>query len=62
MDKCPKFGRAIYQEWQMHFDLIWFGLDSLFHHPFYLCIFLGSGHFGGRDILEILTPSAGTNN
>jgi hypothetical protein len=24
MNKCPKFGRAIYQEWQMHFDLIWF--------------------------------------
>jgi hypothetical protein len=24
MYKCPKFGRAIYQEWQMHFDLIWF--------------------------------------
>jgi hypothetical protein len=24
MDKYPKFGRAIYQKWQMHFDLIWF--------------------------------------
>jgi hypothetical protein len=24
MYKCPKFGRAIYQEWQMYFDLIWF--------------------------------------
>ena len=22
--KCPKFGRAIYQEWQMQFDFIWF--------------------------------------
>ena len=33
MNKCPKFGRAIYQEWQMLFDLIWFLLDSLFHLP-----------------------------
>jgi hypothetical protein len=24
MNKCPKFSRAIYQEWQMRFDLIWF--------------------------------------
>jgi hypothetical protein len=24
MNKCPKFGRAIYQEWQIQFDLIWF--------------------------------------
>jgi hypothetical protein len=24
MYKCPKFGRAIYQEWQMQFNLIWF--------------------------------------
>ena len=24
MYKCPKFRRAIYQEWQMQFDFIWF--------------------------------------
>ena len=24
MYKCPKFRRAMYQEWQMQFDFIWF--------------------------------------
>jgi hypothetical protein len=24
MNKCPKFRRAMYQEWQMQFDFIWF--------------------------------------
>ena len=33
MYKCLKFRRAMYQEWQMQFDFIWFWLDSLFHRP-----------------------------
>ena len=61
MYRYPKFSHAIYQEWQMQFDFIWFRLDSLFHIPSSL-YFLGFGQFDGRMYFEILTPNVGTNN
>ena len=36
--KCPNFRQAIYQEWYMQTNFIWFCLDSLFHFS-YLFVF-----------------------
>ena len=52
MNKCPKFGRAMYQEWQMQFDLI-LVLIRLFISPSFIFVFFKvSGHFGGGMYLK----------